>query len=113
MTPIDEEAPHIEAIRRSKAAGFRFLHLAGGDHGVEAIHAERRWGGVVETYTVRSMTEAIAARFREADYPHGDPLWQEHGTVEAVITALLALPRSSGGITRPRNSGLWTPGGGP
>lgn len=117
MSPLtDEETPHIAAIRHSKAAGFRFLHLPDSTgQAIIAIHAERRHGEAVETYTIRSMTEALAARFRIEDYPSGDPLWQEHGTVADVITALLTLPPpGSPGApyrTRRASSALWLPGG--
>ncbi|WP_134664047.1 hypothetical protein [Amycolatopsis sp. CFH S0078] len=115
MTPTDEEAPHIAALRRSVTAGFQFLHLRGEDGAaVAAIHAERRRNGAVDTYTIQHMTEAVASRFRIEDYPHGDPLWQEHGTVEDVITALLKLPPHGAPgaptITRRASSSLWLPG---
>ncbi|WP_052371953.1 hypothetical protein [Amycolatopsis taiwanensis] len=91
--PTDEEVPHIAAIKRSVEAGFEFRALRGADGlAIAVLHAERRGNEVVETYTVQAMTEAVAARFRAEDYPTGNPLWQEHGTVEEVITALLALP---------------------
>lgn len=111
----EEEAPHINAIRRSVAAGFRFLHLREGESvAVTAIHAQRLCGGVVETYTFRHMTEAVAARFRAEDYPRSDPLWQQQGTVEAVITALLDLPPHGApgapATTRLAPSSLWLPG---
>ncbi|ACU98614.1 hypothetical protein [Saccharomonospora viridis] len=115
MSSLDDEAPHIAAIELSMAAGFQFLHLPD-DTGqaLVAIHAERRHPHVVETYTIQSMTEAVAARFRTEDYPHGDPLWQEHGTVEEVVTALLTLPPhgdpDAPTMTRRASSSLWPPG---
>lgn len=117
MTSTDEEAPHIAAIRQSADAGFQFLHLRAPDgRQIAAINAERVRGGVVETYTIQAMDEAIAARFRVDDYPNGDPLWQQHGTVEEVITALLGLPPPSApgapNRTHRRPSGLWLPGEG-
>jgi hypothetical protein len=117
MTSTDEQAPHIAAIRRSMDAGFQFLHLPDTDgQDLAAIYAERTRGGVVETYSVRSMDEAIAARFRVDDYPDGDPLWQRHGTVEEVVTALLepAPPSAPEAPNRshPRPSRLWLPGEG-
>src|SRR5699024_4012375 len=110
-----EETPHIAAIRRSKAAGFRFLHLPDSSgQTLIAIHAERRHGEVVDTETIRSRTEALAARFRTEDYPSGDPLWQEHGMAADVITALLALPPhgtpGAPKLARPASSALWLPG---
>lgn len=110
-----EEAPHINAIRRSVAAGFQFLHLREAESGVvTAIHAQRLRSDVIETYTFRHMHEGVAARFRAADYPRSDPLWQRHGTVEAVITALLELPPHGalGAPTTARSasSALWLPG---
>lgn len=117
MTSTDEHAPHIAAIRRSVNAGFQFLHLHGADgREVAAIHAERIRGAVVETYTMQAMGQAIAARFRAEDYPDGDPLWHQHGTVQEVITALLALPPQGApgapNRTRRRPSNLWLPGEG-
>lgn len=116
-TSIDREAPHIAAIRRSMDEGFRFLHLPEpGRQGLAAIYAERQYGGFVENYTIRDTDEAIAARFRAEDYPDGDPLWQVHGTVEEVITALLELPPpdrpAAPSRTRRRPSALWVPGAG-
>lgn len=117
MTSVDEEAPHIAAIQRSVDAGFRFLHLRDADgRKIAAINAERTRGGVVETYTIQAMDQAVAARFRAEDYPNGDPLWQQHGTVEEVVTALLELPPPGApgapNRTRRRPSGLWLPGEG-
>ncbi|OLT39135.1 hypothetical protein BJF85_07880 [Saccharomonospora sp. CUA-673] len=96
------------------SVGFRFLHLYDSTgQAVEAIHAERRLGGLIETYTVQATTEAVAARFRTEDYPSGHPLWQEHGTVADVVTALLALPPNGtpGAPTTARrpSSALWIP----
>ncbi|GDY30474.1 hypothetical protein [Gandjariella thermophila] len=111
-----EEAPHIAAIERSMDAGFTFLNFRGPNGGaVEAIYAER-WTpqGAVETYVLRGMTEAIAARFRAEDYPEGDPLWETSGTVADVITALLDLPpHGTPGapvVARRASSALWLPG---
>jgi hypothetical protein len=119
MTPpvTSEEAPHIAAIKCSVNAGFRFVHLHGPDSGaVEVIHAER-WSpqGVVETYTFRDTTEALAARFRSENYPYGDPLWEISGTVAEVIMALLDLPPHGAPrapvLARPASSSLWLPAG--
>ncbi|RRO17041.1 hypothetical protein EIL87_12260 [Saccharopolyspora rhizosphaerae] len=111
MAATDDETPHITAIRRSVDAGFRFLHLSDADgREVIAIHAECFRGGVVDTYTVRAMNEAVGARFRADDYPDGDPLWQHHGPVVDVVTALMALPppgvRGAPSQTLRRSSGL-------
>lgn len=115
ITPTNaERLPHIAAIRRSIDAGFTFLHLPEYPGGpVGAIHAERRIVGAVETYTLRDMTEAIAARYRAEDYPHGHPVWQLAGTVADVISELLALPghgtpAAPNRTTRPSSS-LWLP----
>lgn len=112
--PTDDETPHLAAIQRSMTAGFQFLHLRDSEGQPVAIHAERRHGEVVETYTVQTTTEAIAARYRTEDYPGGDPLWEEHGTVEQVIAALLALPPHGAPgaptTTRRTSSSLWLPG---
>ncbi|MEV4644917.1 hypothetical protein [Saccharopolyspora sp. NPDC049357] len=115
--PRGEESPHIAAVRRSVDAGFQFLHLCDStDRTVMAIHAQRLHDGVIETYTIRDMTEAVAARYRAEDYPNGAPLWQQHGTVEEVVSALLALPPhgtpDAPMITRRATSSLWLPGGG-
>ncbi|MBB5154935.1 hypothetical protein [Saccharopolyspora phatthalungensis] len=117
LTPTNEDVPHIAALQRAVEAGFKFMHLRDGHGELAAIYAERRCGyGVVENITLRGMDEAVAARFRVEDYPHGDPLWREHGTVEEVITAVLELPpHGSPGApnsTHRRGSGLWVPGEG-
>lgn len=110
----DEESEHFTAIARARAAGFRFLHLRDGI-GIVAIHAERTApGGAVETITLRARTEAVAARYRPADYERGgDPLWQHTGTVAEVIDELLALPphEAAGAPNRaqPASSALWLP----
>lgn len=118
MTPpvTSEETPHIAAIERSMNVGFQFVNLRAPDGGaVEAIYAER-WTpqGAVETYTLRGMTEAIAARFLAEDYPEGDPLWETTGTVAEVITALLELPAHGApgapSTARHASSSLWVPG---
>jgi hypothetical protein len=114
--PSSEESPHIAALERAVAAGFRFTSLTD-ERGstVTALYAER-WcrEGVVETIAVRGMEEAIAARIRVEDYPRGDPLWQHPGTVAEVVAELLALPaHGTPGAprhTRPRSSSLWLPG---
>ncbi|MQA10226.1 MAG: hypothetical protein GEU98_17065 [Pseudonocardiaceae bacterium] len=95
LTPIDDgEREHIEAIQRSVAAGFAFLHLRDPDGGaVAAIHAERWRDGTVDTHTIQSMRRAAAVRYRVEDYPNGAALWQTCGTVAEVVTELLALPR--------------------
>lgn len=115
MTSTDEEAPHITTIRRSMHAGFQFLHIPdAGGHAVAVIHAERSRDSCIEIYTVRAMHEAVAARFRTEDYPDGAPVWQEHGTVDEVVTALLELPPPGApgepNRTRRRSSSLWLPG---
>ncbi len=115
MASTDEEAPHITAIRRSMQAGFRFLHIPdAGGHAIAVIHAERSRGSRIETYTVRAMDEAVAARIRTEDYPDGAPVWQQHGTVEEVVTAVLELPPPGASRelnrTRRRSSSLWLPG---
>ncbi|WP_406690714.1 hypothetical protein REH65_00265 [Saccharopolyspora sp. ID03-671] len=114
ITATSDETPHIAAIRRSVNAGFRFLHLSDADgREILAIHAERFRSGVVDTYTVRAMNEALGARFRAEDYPHGDPLWQHHGPVDDVVTTLMALPTpgtpGAPNRTLRRSSGLWLP----
>ncbi|MQA07624.1 MAG: hypothetical protein GEU98_03550 [Pseudonocardiaceae bacterium] len=96
--------------------GFTFIHLRDPDGGaVIAIHAERWLAGAVDTYTLRAIGEAVAARYRAENYPYGDVLWQRTGTVAEVITELLALPRhgTPGAPTRARRapSDLWIPGG--
>ncbi|MDV6014277.1 hypothetical protein [Haloechinothrix sp. LS1_15] len=115
-THPDADTEHLAAIRRSKAAGFGFLHLH--DHaGVAAIHAERRHAGAVDTYTVRAPGEAIGARYRAEDYGHpsAHPLWQATGTVADVIHQLLDLPpHGSPGApnrTQRSRSELWLPEG--
>lgn len=113
--PRDEEIPHLAAIERSRQAGFRFLRLPDNAGNDAVIHAGRQLGAVVERYTIQDMTRAIAARFRVEDYPTGDPVWQEHGTVHDVITALLDLPpHGTPGapvLTRRTSSSLWLPPG--
>lgn len=92
-SPSAEMTPHLAALRQAADAGFRFRHLRDGRSEIAAIHAER-WCdyGVVETITLRAMTEAISARIRIEDYPNGDRFWERTGTVVEVITELLALP---------------------
>ena len=111
-----EEAPHIAALEQAVEGGFRFTSL-GDEPGaaVAALYGER-WcrSGVVENIALRGMNEAIAARIRVEDYPHGDPLWQHPGTVAEVVTELLALPAhgvpGAPMLTRRPSSSLWLPG---
>ncbi|MPZ66232.1 MAG: hypothetical protein GEU83_12185 [Pseudonocardiaceae bacterium] len=117
LTMTDEERPHIDAIGRSMEAGFRFLHLRSDDGlVVAAIYAERWRDGALDTYTALGMTEAMAARYPApggpADVdPH--PLWHASGSVQEVVTDLLALPRhGERGAPRKRlqaPSNLWLP----
>ncbi|MEU6265634.1 hypothetical protein [Saccharopolyspora shandongensis] len=113
LTPFtSEEAPHHDALLRAIDAGFQFLHLSEGEgQEIAAIYAERWCSyGVVESFTICGMNEASSARIRTEDYPDGDPLWQHTGSVEAVITELLALPPhgfpGAPTISRRRFSGL-------
>ncbi|TQJ04210.1 hypothetical protein FB471_3993 [Amycolatopsis cihanbeyliensis] len=91
---------------RSREAGFQFTHLHN-DGELTAIHAQRWRSGALDTYVVRSPTDAYAARFR-AEERH--PLWQLGGPAAEVIEALLDLPAhdTTGAPTRTRG-GLWLP----
>jgi hypothetical protein len=86
-TPSDDDSAHLAALERSRQAGFVFVNL-----GHEAMLGQRWRDGTVEDITFLGATKAIAARFREQDYPRGDPLWQRHGGLEDVVDALLELP---------------------
>lgn len=112
--PCPAEIPHLQALRTCVRAGFRFLHLRDDNGRIIAIHAERRSArGVVETITVRALTEAIASRTRASDYPAGHPLWQRMGTVADVIGELLELPphgTSRAPMAALRTPALWRPG---
>ncbi|WP_216213095.1 hypothetical protein [Amycolatopsis aidingensis] len=103
--PSPEQAA-IDAIMRSREAGFCFTHLRDGGE-LTAIHAQRWRCGALDTYVVRSPTDAYAARFRAEDR---HPLWQLGGPATEVIEALLDLPAhgTDGAPTRTR-SGLWLP----
>jgi hypothetical protein len=104
--PTPEERPHLDALERACAAGFRVAPMA-----AAVIHAERRHDGVVDAYTAIGWREASAARYRAEDYPHGHVLWEKTGTVVEVITELLALPRDgergAPSLTRRPDNGLW------
>ncbi|QUH01531.1 hypothetical protein HUO13_12560 [Saccharopolyspora erythraea] len=116
MPPSREEEPHLAALKRSVESGFRVRHFGACDgRTVTAIYAERWCAyGVVDSYTLRAMTEAVAARVRIEDYPHGDPLWETTGTVADVITALLELPPhghpGAPGQARRPSTAFWLPG---
>lgn len=112
--------PHIDAIRASVRAGFRFHHLPGPtalrSADVEAICGFRAAFGAMDTYVVRGMDDAVAARYRldDLDQPCPPTLWHLRGTTVEVVRAVLALPphgtpgAPSLAIARP--SELWTPG---
>lgn len=109
------DTPHLAALGRAIEAQFRFRPLQAADGELVALYAERWCSyGVVENITVRSATEAVAARIRAEDYPDGDPLWQQVGPVADVIVELLELPLhglpNAPTLARPADSALWLPG---
>lgn len=110
--------PHLEAIRASVRAGFRFQHLPSAEN-VTALQAFRVSPPVIDMYLVRDAEDAFAARMRLDDLDSPDPpaVWHERGSVEDVVMQLLELPPSSVGSPlvvasrRPSDwSGLWVPG---
>lgn len=119
--PVSDEfrfKPHLEAIRTSMRAGFRFRHLPSAEN-VTALQAFRVSPPIIDMYLVRDAEDAFAARMRLDDLDSPDPpaLWHEHGSVEDVVMQLLELPPSSAGppllvtARRPSDwSGLWVPG---
>ncbi|SNR55727.1 hypothetical protein SAMN06265360_11011 [Haloechinothrix alba] len=112
----DEERPHIEALRRSVTAGFTFRHLYDSSGAVvDALYAQRWRAGVMDTFLVHGMHEAIAARYPAPGAQiEPEPLWHRSGTVAEVIDALLELPDNDRpGAPRRRlraPDGLWVPG---
>ena len=110
--------PHLEAIRASMRAGFRFRQLPSAEN-LTALQAFRVSPPVIDMYLVRDAEDAFAARMRLDDLDSPDPpaLWHERGSVEDVVMQLLELPPSSARsplITASRRpsdgSDLWVPG---
>ncbi len=110
--------PHLDAIRASVRAGFRFQHLPSAEN-VTALQAFRVSPPVIDMYLVRDAEDAFAARMRLDDLDSSDPpaVWHERGSVEDVVMQLLELPASSArsplvtASRRPSDwSGLWVPG---
>lgn len=120
-TPSSDELrfkPHLDAIRASMRAGFRFQHLPSAEN-VTALQAFRVSPPVIDMYLVRDAEDAFAARMRLDDLDSPDPpaVWHERGSVEDVVMQLLELPPSSARSPllatsrRPSDwSGLWLPG---
>lgn len=81
----------VKAIGHSVIAGFTFQPTEPG--GVALLRAERRRGGAVDVYEIRSGRQAKAARFRADAYgdPSAQPIWQAEGIAADVINQLLAL----------------------
>ncbi len=107
--------PHLEAIRASVRAGFRFLHLPDPSK-VLAVQGFRVAHGAMDVYLTRSTDDALAARFRLEDLEYGSPpaLWHRHGAVAGVVTALLKLPAhgtpGAPSLARSSAADLWIPG---
>lgn len=110
--------PHLDAIRASVRAGFRFEHLPSAEN-VTALQAFRVSPPVIDMYLVRDAEDAFAAQMRLDDLDSPDPpaVWHERGSVEDVVMQLLELPASSArsplvtASRRPSDwSGLWIPG---
>jgi hypothetical protein len=116
VTPPDDDREHLSAISLSVARGYRFVHMAGHDAELFAIYAERRHGGVVDTYAVMAQSDAWAARFLADEYGNAQtprPVWHLRGSTAEVIHAVLALPapEQPGAPSRElrASSSLWTP----
>jgi hypothetical protein len=108
-------APHLDAIRASVHAGFVFWHLPESGN-MLALSGFRATHGAMDTYLARGPDDAFAARYRldDLECPNPPVLWQQHGTVAEVVTALLALPAhgtpGAPALARRAPSELWTPG---
>lgn len=110
-------APHLEAIRASVRAGFRFRHLPSHSR-MRALHGFRARSGVMDMYLARDTDDAFAARVRLADLElprTPPPLWHDSGSVADVVRALLELPEhgTRGAPVRPLDPPselLWVPG---
>ena len=109
--------PHLEAIRASVRAGFRFRHLPSHSR-MRALHGFRARSGVMDMYLARDTHDAFAARVRLADLElprTPPPLWHDSGPVVDVVRALLELPEhgARGAPVRPVDPPselLWVPG---
>lgn len=110
-------APHLEAIRASVRAGFRFRHLPSHSR-MLALHGFRARAGVMDMYLARDVDDAFAARVRleDLELPRTPrPLWHGSGAVAEVVHALLEIPEhgSRGAPVRPVDPPsdlLWVPG---
>lgn len=85
---------HLEAIRASVRAGFRFRHLPTGQEDEFVLQGFRVENGVMDTFLTYAADDAVAARYRVSDLELPDPpaLWRRDGPVDEVVLALLALP---------------------
>ncbi|QUG99463.1 hypothetical protein HUO13_00380 [Saccharopolyspora erythraea] len=106
--------PHLEAVRASVRAGFRFRHLPDADD-VHALQGFRVLSGAMDVYLARAADDALAARYRLEDLQSPSPaaLWHRQGTVAEVVTALLELPEhgtpKAPKLAHARPEGLWVP----
>lgn len=90
-----EERIHIEAIGQSIAEGFQFrVRKAADGTAMAVLYAVRYQDGAYDTYTVRTLADAVGERFRigQRGGQRAQPLWRTRGTVAEVITKLLLLP---------------------
>ncbi|MCI2423466.1 hypothetical protein MOQ72_39250 [Saccharopolyspora sp. K220] len=107
--------PHLDALRASVQAGFRFLHLPSVGN-VLAVQGMRVSHGAMDMFQASAADDAIAARFRIEDLELGSPpaVWHKRGPVADVVPALLELPpHDSPGAPRLAGSpvsDLWLPG---
>ncbi|MGP4019077.1 hypothetical protein [Saccharopolyspora sp. 5N708] len=106
--------PHLDALRASVQAGFRFLHLPRFDD-VLAVQGLRVSHGAMDMFRARSADDALAARFRIEDLERGSPpaVWHRYGSVADVVMELLGLPphgaANAPSLARARLD-LWVPG---
>lgn len=109
--------PHLEAIRASVHAGFRFRHLPSHAN-LSALQGFRTRSGAMDMYLARDTHDAFAVRVLLEDLQHPrtpPPLWHDTGPVADVIHALLEIPEHNtpGAPQRPMNPPselLWIPG---
>ncbi|WP_235883520.1 hypothetical protein [Saccharopolyspora elongata] len=113
MRPDPWLVPHLDALRASVLAGFRFLHLPRFDD-VLVLQGLRIAHGAMDMFRASSADDALAARFRVEDLESSSPqaVWHRYGPVAEAVRALLELPPhgSPGAPSLARSRSLWLPG---
>lgn len=97
----------VELIDR----GFQFLHPTNAEGQVQAVVGVRVHDGVIDLVQLHAENDVTATRMPVDEPDIMAPktvLWREHGDVNGVLDAVLALPNENGEAGT--GNGCWVPG---